>query len=245
VFNNSGFTELEKKKLLLSYSSGNKVLDEILNGGFRQDLIYLLYGDKRTITTILQKTAVLTFKDRQFSKKVVYIDCNNHFNPYNISKLAVRETLSPVNVLKNILISRAFTWEQMVEVLENRISCLDNVKILMVSGLTAFWPDYELKSFEQLLQALSGIKHILFKTAPLIILTCPSNAYSEIKPQGGKYLAHFGNVLVAINRKERYIEYRLIQHPSLPEERIIERTPSSPKRGRKIPLKNATIDQWF
>lgn len=245
VFNNSGFSELEKKKLVSIYSSGDTTLNELLSGGFYHDLIYLLYGDKRLIATILQKTAVLSFRDKDFSQKVAYVDGINRFNPYNISKLAVGQGLSPVQVLTNIIISRVFTWEQMVEVLENKISTLRDVKILIVSGITSLWPNYELKAFEQLLQAISGIKQTLFKTAPLTILTAPMNKFSKFKPQGGKYLAHFGNVLVIIDSKKRYVEYSLIQHPFLPEKRITKRIPQQPKRGLKKPLRNTILDQWF
>ena len=245
MFGNSGFTELEKKNKSPRFSSGNKSLDKLLKGGFHQDLIYLLYGDSRLIPDILQKTAVLSYRTKDFNKRVAYVDCNNKFNPYDISKLAVKEGFSPVQVLENILISRAFTWEQLVEVLENKIAFLENISILMVSGLTTFWPGYDLKSFEQLLKAVSGIKQVLFKISPLVILTCPMNKYSQIKPQGGKYLTHFGNVLVMINKKERNIEYSLIQHPFLAESQVIEWIPQQPKRRLKRPLKNTTMDQWF
>ena len=244
MYTNSGLSELEKKKSLPIYSSGDLILDEILSGGFHHDLIYLLYGDKRLIATILQKTAVLSFRGKDFSKKVAYVDCINRFNPYNISKLAVSEGLPPVKVLENILISRSFTWEQMVEVLENKISTLKDIKILMISGITSFWPNYEQLAFEQLLQAISGIKQTLFNSAPLTILTAPLNKHSKFKPQGGKYLEHFGNVLVIINSKERKVEYRLIQHPFLPENVISKQIPKQPKRGLKRPLKNSTLDQW-
>lgn len=245
MFTNSGYSELEKKKSLPIYSSGDRNLDELLSGGFHHDLIYLLYGDQRLIPTILQKTAVLSFRNKNFSKKVAYVDCINRFNPYNISKLAASEGLPPVKVLESILISRSFTWEQMVEVLETKISTLRDVKVLMISGITSFWPNYEQKAFEQLLQAISGIKQTLFRTAPLTILTAPMNKYSKFKPQGGKYLTHFGNVLAIINSKKRYTEYRLIQHPFLPERRITKQTPQQPKRGLKKPLRNTILDQWF
>ena len=102
----SSFEEFNKKKLLPVYSSGNQSLDELLSGGFRNDLVYLLYGDRKIITNILLKTAVYSFLDKDFNKKVAYIDANNRFNPYNISKLAASKRLPPRMVLENILISR-------------------------------------------------------------------------------------------------------------------------------------------
>lgn len=245
MLSNSGLSELEKKKLLPIYSSGDKFLDELLLGGFHSDLIYLLYGDKRLIATIMQKTAVLSFRSEDYKNRVAFIDCNNRFNPYNISKLAVAQGLSPVKVLTQIMISRAFTWEGLVEALENRIDELENVKIIIVSGITTLWPNYDQITFEGLHHAISGIKAVIFKSNPVIILTAPLHIHSKIKPQGGKILTHFGNVLVLINSTERYIEYQLIQHPSLPEKQIISRFPLKPKRGLKKPLENTTIDQWI
>ena len=242
---NSSFEEFNRKKLLPIYSSGDKILDELLSGGFQNDLVYLLYGDRKIITDILQKTAVYSFLDKEFSKKVAYVDGNNKFNPYSISKLAASKMLSPRMVLEHILISRAFTWEQMVELLQNRICQLENVKIIMIAGITTLWPNYEQQTFEGMLQAISGIKKLILKSSPVIILTGSVNKYSEFKPKGGKYLAHFGSVLVLINNKERYIEYRLIQHPSKPEMCLIKRKPQKTKRGLRKPMKNTILDQWI
>jgi len=242
---NSSFEEFNKKKALPIYSSGDKTLDELLSGGFRNDLVYLLYGDRKIITNILLKTAVYSFLDKDFNRKVAYVDVNNRFNPYNISKLAASKRLSPRMVLVNILISRAFTWEQMVELLENRISQLENIKMIIIADITTLWPNYEQQTFEGMLQAISGIKKLIFKSKPLIILTGSINKYSEFKPKGGKYLAHFGSVLVLINNKEGYIEYQLIQHPSMPEKLLKKIKPKNLKRGMRKPLRNSTLDQWF
>ena len=115
--------------MLPIYTSGDKTLDELLSGGFQKDLLYLLYGKQKIIVDILLKTAVNSFKAVDFTKRVAFIDGNNRFNPYLISKLAVSERLSPRKVLENVLISRCFTWDQMVELLENRISQLENIKL--------------------------------------------------------------------------------------------------------------------
>ncbi len=139
----SGFDELRHKLSLPCFKSGDEILDELLSGGFRQGLIYLLYGDRKIIVDIMISTMVLSFKDRNFNKRIAFVDMNNRFNPYKISVLAAAEGLSPKTVLENILISRAFTYEQMVELLENKIALLENIKILGISGITTLWPNYE------------------------------------------------------------------------------------------------------
>ena len=84
----SGLEELDKKNQLPLYKSGDKIIDSLLLGGFHQDLIYLLYGDRKIIVDIMIGTMVLSFKNNNFSKKTAFVDMNNRFNPYIISKLA-------------------------------------------------------------------------------------------------------------------------------------------------------------
>ena len=241
----SGFDELRHKLSLPCLKSGDEILDELLSGGFRKDLVYLLYGDRKIIVDIMISTMVLSFKDRNFNKRIAFVDMNNRFNPYKISVLAAAEGLSPKTVLENILISRAFTYEQMVELLENKIALLENIKILGISGITTLWPNYDQSTFEGLLKAISGIKQTILKTNPLILLTAPLNKHSEFKPQGGKYLAHFGSVLILITKKKRFIEYSLIQHPSMPEKTVRKMISLQPKRNLKKPIKNLTLDQFL
>jgi hypothetical protein len=244
----SGYAVYEKNKLSPPISSGDKTLDELLSGGFHRDLVYLLYGDKKLTTNILLTTSVIVQK--AFSNgglgegiRVAFIDGNNRFNPYNVSKFAVTQNLSPQKVLKNILISRAFTFDQIIEILENRLSMLEDVKVVLISGITTMFEGYEKQTFEELLRAIDGIKQILWKTKPLIIITAPLHENSLFRPKGGKILSHFGSVLVMINDDERYDEYVLVQHPYLPEKRLLKWKPRPSKK--KVPLKNATIDCWI
>jgi len=228
-------------------SSGNKILDELLSGGFHKELVYLLYGDKKLTTNILITTSVMVQKSLSNGglgdgTKVAFIDGNNRFNPYNVSKYAVSQKLSPRKVLENILISRAFTWDQMVEILENRLSTLEDVKVVLISGITTLLKSYEKQTFEDLLRTIDGIKKILWKTHPLIIITAPLHENSLFRPKGGKILSHFGSVLAMIKDDERFTEYSLIQHPYLPEKRLLK---WKARRSKKQPpLRNMTLDSW-
>lgn len=246
---NSGFGFYKKGKKTPLISSGDTTLDELLKGGFQKDLVYLLYGDKAITTNILLTTAVIaqkSFLNGGFGgngNKIAFIDGNNRFNPYNVSKFAVTQNLSPSKTLDNILIARAFTWDQMVELLENRLAKLEHIKVVMISGITTLFQNYEKQTFEDLLRAINGIKTILSKTKPLIIITAPLNEYSTYKPKGGKILAHFGSVLVLINDTDKFVEYRLVQHPFLQEKTLLKWKPVQSKG--KISLRNTTLDCWF
>ena len=248
---NSGFNFYRKNKRIPLVSSGDSTLDALLGGGgFRKNLVYLLYGDKKKLANILLTTAVIaqkSFNNGGLGEeiKVAFIDANNRFNPYNVSKFAVSQNLSPRKVLENILIARAFIWDQMVELLENRLSKLEHVKVVLISGITTLFQSYEKQMFEDLLRAINGIKTILSKTRPLIVLTAPLNEYSLYRPNGGKILSHFGSVLALINEDERYTEYVLVQHPFLPENRLLKWKPRTPKRNLSNTTKNMTLDCWF
>ena len=247
----SGLKVYRRNKRVPLVSSGDSTLDELLGeGGFQKDLVYLLYGDKKKTSNILLTTSVIAQKS--FANgglgekiKVAYIDANNRFNPYNVSKFAVSQNLSPRKVLENILIARAFTWDQMVELLENRLSKLEDIKVVLISGITTLFQGYEKQTFEDLLRAISGIKAILYKTKPLILLTAPMNEYSLYRPNGGKILSHFGSVLIMINEDELYTEYVLVQHPYLPENRLLKWKPRLPKRNLANSTKNMSIDCWL
>ena len=247
----SGLNVYNKNKRIPSVSSGDSTLDEILGGrGFQKDLVYLLYGDKKKTSNILLTTSVISQKSFNNGGlgeeiKVAFIDANNRFNPYSVSKFAVSQNLSPRKVLENILIARAFTWDQMVELLENRLSKLEQVKVVLISGITTLFQSYEKQTFEDLLRAINGIKKILSKTKPLIVITAPLNEYSLYRPNGGKILSHYASVLVMINDDERYTEYILVQHPFLPENRLLKWKPRIPKRNLSNTTKNMTLDCWF
>ena len=230
--------------------SGDNTLNEFLDGGFRKDLIYLLCGDRKITTDILLTTSVraqLPLEKAGFGldTKVAFIDGNNRFNPYNLSRYAVSFHLNPQKALENIVIARAFTWDQMVELLEHKVSKLENVKVVLISGITSMFTSYkDKKSFQGLLQAIKGIKKILKKTQPLIIVSAPLNEFSEFKPEGGKILTHFGQVIVVIKKDKRFMEYHLLQHPSLPEKSIKKYFPRKPKRSFKT-SRNMTMDNWI
>ncbi|MBD3339548.1 MAG: hypothetical protein GF353_10590, partial [Candidatus Lokiarchaeota archaeon] len=143
----------------------NAWLAKLLGGGLMKGLSYLLVGRRRFTSDLLAKFAVSRQASPEFKGKIVLVDCNNRFNPYAISKMAVSNGLSPTETLENVLISRSFTWHQLVETLQNRLnplvdrSCVDAV---LVSGITKFF-EYEQSYFQELLQAISGVKKVIAK----------------------------------------------------------------------------------
>jgi len=231
-----------------SISSGDPKLDELLKGGFRRELKYFLYGSKKIINNILHSTAVSfqkVFLDDGLGGRIAYIDATDKFSPYKISTLALSMRLDPSIVLDNILIFRAFTWSQMVEILKYKLLKLDDIRIVLVSGITTLFEMDKQRTLEDLAKAINSIKKVVQKTKSTVIITAPLHERSYIRVKGRNVFSHFANVLVLINDEDRFTEYRLIQHPYLPNKRVIKWKARKQKVDASKTLKNTTLDFWL
>jgi hypothetical protein len=211
--------------------SGNKYIDSLLDGGLRSGLIHLFVGDRKANTDILMRIAVMSFLPGQRTNgKVVYIDGNNRFSPYFISQLALSKNLSPQHVIQNIYIARAFQWTQMVELIEEKLTEIQDIRLVLISGLTSmFEPVNDRKgkegtltqhSFDELKAAIQGIKTAVKQSNPIVVITVPRAPNSIHKGFGGKILSHFGCVIVEIFDQERRTDYFLAQHPFIGQKRV-------------------------
>jgi hypothetical protein len=126
-------------------SSGDPSLDQILKGGFIKGPVHFIYGSPQLLSLVLMKTAVNALsppvQGGLGARTVAYVDGMNHFNPYTVSQLAVSCHLDPIAVLKQIIVSRTFTFNQMVEVLEEKVGLLENTDVILVDGMTAMFEE--------------------------------------------------------------------------------------------------------
>ncbi|MCK5345711.1 MAG: hypothetical protein KAR20_20015 [Candidatus Heimdallarchaeota archaeon] len=261
------FAEIKRHPPL---SSGDLTLDLLLGGGFLTGPVYFLYGPKNYLSRILMQTVVNSFLSKidggRESHHVAFIDGINRFNPYLISKLAVSKHLSPQYVLKRILVARTFTWNQMVEVLEEKLIDLqdDHINLVVVSGMTTLFegasqeiphdipygkkPLLNSSAFHDLKSMFSGLNRIVQETKPIIILTGPLHSKSHFKPAGGHLISHFSGVVVGLHEKERFIDYTLDQHPFYPFRQMRYWKPLLTKmKEKKAPgrFQNRTIDAFL
>jgi len=253
------------------------MLDVLLRGGFVPGPVYFLYGPKKTLSSILMKTAVNSLKkndDEQSSPLIAYIDGENRFDPYLISKLAVSSHLNPSSVLKHIIVSRIFTWDQMVEVLYEKLSTINENKInlVLVDGITSMFEktsqsDNSLrkrrgnnstsqnslnsKAFQDLKMMFLGLNKIIERFNPIIILTGPLHSKSENRPAGGHILSHFSGIIAGIHKNLRYIDYSLDQHPFLPNRKerfwisLLSRQSPQKKIAFSKTIHNLTLDKYL
>lgn len=258
--------------------SGDIAVDTLLRGGFIPGPVYLLYGPSSLLTHILLRTAVNALSPQTDGgaavSQIAYIDGENTFNPYFLSKYAISKQMDPNFVLNHILVSRVFTWNQMVEVVEEKVAALEHVDLILISGLTsmfeenfeaiphqmpshakgsAFPPKQKVNwnTFQDLNRMINGLKRIIERSNPLIIMTGPINSHSRVRPVGGQILTHFGGVLLEIDDQERFLDYTLQQHPCLPYQKeriwrtVLQQEKSQLKRSLLRDPHNLTLDAFF
>jgi len=115
----------------------------------------------------------------------------------------------------------------------------------MVSGINTLFQGSEKKTLEEQIQVIEGLNEILIESAPIFILTYPLRKHTTFNIESDKVPYSSKFVLVLINDGEPYVEYILIKHPDLPEDRRLRWKPRNSKRIMLKRTKNATIDCWL
>jgi len=169
--------------------------------------------------------------------RVLYIDAENHFDPYYVAKYASSLNLPVQQVLNKILVSRAFTWNQVVEIFEERLPELENsnIQAIIVANITKMFDknlqksskvkgsyhnlNYDsenLSMFHDLKRIFTGIKSVTRENDPLVLLSGPFYRMHSSQVIGGHLLSHFCGIILKISESEHYHEYLIHQHPFLP-----------------------------
>ena len=227
-------------------SSGDPTLNDLLGGlGFLKGIIYLIFDDTKNVSNILLTTTVAAqrmYIRHQCSDtfKIVFIDANNGYNPSFIAKTADFYHLSPKEVEKNINLLHVSTYEYLVQILENQLPHIQNLKVVLISGLLTLFKKNLLHSFEGLSNIINSIRMKLSHISPFTIITSTSNKAlypSKLTNSKGKSCSAF----VQITEDELNVIYKLLKHPRIREKQI--------KRAKsmilKLKSKSLTLDCFF
>ncbi|MHA1719236.1 MAG: hypothetical protein ACTSXK_06905 [Promethearchaeota archaeon] len=237
--------------------SGDPFFDNLLQSGLVQGMIYLLIAPRKSAEYLLMALAVHYLCEVNLEGSVTFVDGLNRFNPYWISKEALHFHKNPTQILKKIQVARAFNWNQMTELLAERIPTEKRLgNLILISGITQEW-ETMLETFNQgtrgapnVFNDLKAMQTGLQRAAregSTVVLTAPLHSKSQIKPAGGNLLLHFAQVIVRIIPALRKITYFLDQHPFYPAQNLVcpIRLPS--KRSLRSPdqSKNLRLDAFL
>ncbi|CBK21274.2 uncharacterized protein [Blastocystis hominis] len=209
----TGREMMQLRQRVIKITTGSSDLDTLLGGGIETMSITEIFGEFRTGKTQLAHTlcvtAQLPSEMHGANGKVIFLDTEGTFRPQRVVEIAGRYGLNGDEVLDNILLARAYTHEQQMDVITAAAAKIveDNspYHLLVVDSITAlFRVDYsgrgELAERQQKLgRHLSALKKLAeeFNVAVVIInqVTADPGAAAMFvkdtkKPIGGNIIAH-------------------------------------------------------
>ncbi len=137
----SGTELLKKRQNVSKISTGSKVFDDLMGGGFESAAITECFGEFGSGKTQIGHILAINAQKCCPGSTVVYIDTENTFRPERIIELAKGANMDPEEVLKNIKVARAYNSDHqmlLAEKVEDLITKQGlNVKVLIVDSLTA------------------------------------------------------------------------------------------------------------
>jgi DNA repair protein RadA len=109
----SGEEYLQKREEVMRLTTSSTAFDELIGGGVETQAIFEAFGEfgsaKTQIGFQLAVTAQLPVEKGGFGGKVIFIDTENTFRPERIIQISEALGLDSQEVLKNIMVARAYT----------------------------------------------------------------------------------------------------------------------------------------
>lgn len=230
---------LEMRKHMLRCTTGSAELDRILGGGVETGAITELIGEfgsgKTQICFTLSVLAQRPKEEGGLGGRVCVIDTEGTFLPERVLQIAETRGHDPTEILRNILIARAYNSEHQTILIKNLPQvCQENgVRLVIVDSMIGhFRGEYvgrgTLSERQQKLGSCLGNLHRVAEAFNLaVVLTNqvqakPDTAYGDPnKPTGGHVMAHSCTHRVYLRKGRANTRLALvIDSPYLPEEKI-------------------------
>jgi hypothetical protein len=150
---------------------------------------------------------------------VVFVDGGNTFRLYQVSRIAQIHQLDPRQVLKRVLISRAFTAHQLTSIVFKRLKdAVDRfkAKLVVISDIAGLYLDKDVqveeakKVFSQLVAYLSSFAE---ENQLMIIATYPPHHRSRRNSFLHTIACGRANVVICIRSSRYGQEFVLEKHP--------------------------------
>lgn len=139
----------EKRRALKKLTTGSPNLDELLTGGIEPGAVTELFGEYRTGKTQLTHqfcvNVQLPYEQGGLEGAALYIDSEGTFRPERIIQMALAKDLDYNNVLKNIIIGRAYNSDHQILLVREapKIIAEKKIKIIVIDSLiTHFRSEY-------------------------------------------------------------------------------------------------------
>jgi len=232
----TGTALLEKRDQVGRLTSGSKLLDELLGGGFETQSIIELFGEfgssKTQIAHQLCVTVQLPKEQGGLDSHAFFIDTENTFRPERIIQMAEAYGLDPDEVLSKIHVARAYNSNHQM-LLVGKVKELSKeqpTSLLVVDSLTAhFRAEFIGRgALADRQQKLNKHMHDLLRWSDLNNgVVCVTNQVSSkpdaffgdpTRPIGGHIVGHTATFRICLRKSKGPKRIaRLIDSPHLPE----------------------------
>ncbi|MFX1395414.1 MAG: DNA repair and recombination protein RadA [Promethearchaeota archaeon] len=231
----------EKRKKMKKIHTGSFNLDELLGGGIEPGALTELFGEYRTgKTQLVHQLCVnvqLPYDNGGLEGNALYIDTEGTFRPERIIQIADSIDMDYNQVLRNIVIGRAYNSNHQVLLLNESPKIIEekNIKLIIVDSIiTHFRSEYvgrgTLATRQQVLN--SHIHDLLRLTESYEELAVVMTNQVSSKPDvfygnpiihtGGNIVAHGATIRVYLRKgKGEQRVAKVIDAPNLPEEEAI------------------------
>lgn len=227
---------LERRKGIGRLYTGSKALDDLIGGGVETQAITEVFGEygsgKTQIAHQLAVNVQLPKKEGGLEGTAVYIDTEATFRPERIVQMTTALGLEPSEILKNILVARAYSSDHQVLLTDKAEELVksNNVKLLIIDSLTSkFRGEYigrgMLAERQQRLGRHLATLHKLADIYDMVVfvtnqvLARPDIFFGDpTAPIGGHILGHQSTARIYLRKSKGGKRIaRLVDHPALPE----------------------------
>jgi len=219
-------------------TTGSKALDTLLGGGIETQAITELVGQygsgKTQLCLTLCVTAQLKPENGGFGGNVLFFDTEGTFSSKRVYQIAAENGLNPGEALHNIIISRVYTSDHQMFLLEHAFEkCAEEkIKLVIVDSVISHFRGEFLgrETLAERQQKLNLYMHKLLRLAEIfnLAVVVTNQAQSDPTPQygshlterpaGGNILAHACTTRVWLRRSKGPKRIaRVFDSPCLPE----------------------------
>ncbi len=232
----TGSALLDRREKVGRITTGSKIFDELLGGGFETQSIIELFGEfgssKTQIAHQLCVNVQLPKEKGGMESCAYFIDTENTFRPERIVQMANALELDPDTVLENIFVARAYNSSHQMLLVDKvlELSKKQPVGLLIVDSLTAhFRAEYVGRgALADRQQKLNKHMHDLLRWSDLNNgAVCVTNQVSSkpdaffgdpTRPIGGHIVGHTATFRIYLRKSKGPKRIaRLIDSPHLPE----------------------------
>ena len=230
----TGADVLKKRELVLKLSTGAANFDTLMGGGFETGAITECFGEFGSGKTQVGHILAVNTLNSDPTASVVYIDTENTFRPERIIQLANGVGADPDDILKRIMVARAYNSDHQMLLAEKVESLISEqgkkIKLVVVDSLTShFRAEFIGRgTLAERQQKLNRHMHSLAKIAGSYnvcvyvtnqVMAKPDQFFGDPTTSiGGHIVAHASTFRIYLRKGRKGSRVaKLIDSPNLPE----------------------------